>query len=95
MPKLETFEIGSQLRRAAVSIPLNIAEGYGKKKSTAEFKHFLTNAMGSCNEVSVLIDMCKDLGYFNDELYEELSFPYNVLGKRLNKLIQSWKESNF
>ena len=88
-PKFETYELGGQLRRAAISIPLNIAEGYGKKKSSAEFRHFLSNAMGSCNEVSVLIEMCKDLGYFDEEVYTNLSNSYDVLGKRINKLIQT------
>ena len=48
-PEYERYEIGSQLRRAAVSIPLNIAEGYGKKESDADFKRFLKMALGSNN----------------------------------------------
>ena len=66
-PSIEQYEIGAQIRRAAMSIPLNIAEGYGKKSSELDFKRFLKMAMGSCNE---------------------------VLGRRLNTLIQKWK-SNF
>ena len=61
-PEIERHELGSQLRRAATSIPANIAEGYGRKNSAAEFKHFLRNALGSGNEVRVFIDMTKDLG---------------------------------
>ena len=45
------------MRRAAVSIPANIAEGYGRKNSSAEFKHFLRNALGSSNEISVLLKL--------------------------------------
>lgn len=47
MPEYERRELGYQLRKAAISIPANIAEGYGRKESEAEFKHFLRNALGS------------------------------------------------
>ncbi len=89
-PRHEMYEIGSQLRRAAISIPLNIAEGYGRKKHVNDFKNFLINALDSCNEVSVLIKMVKDLGY-NIPEYEELNEEYDHLGRQLNKLIQTWK----
>ena len=89
-PRHEMYEIGSQLRRAAISILLNIAEGYGRKKHVNDFKNFLINALGSCNEVSVLIEMVKDLVY-NIPEYEELNEEYDHLGRQLNKLIQTWK----
>lgn len=91
LPETEKYELSSQIRRAAVSIPLNIAEGYGRKDSKAEFKHFLRNALGSCNEMRVLIDMCKDLGYFEEKVYLSLAEEYEVLGKQINKLIRTWK----
>ncbi len=89
-PKQEMYELGSQLRRAAISIPLNIAEGYGRKTYTGDFKKFLIIALGSCNEVAVLLEMAKDLGYLG-ESYEELKEEYDHLGRQLNKLIQNWK----
>jgi four helix bundle protein len=52
LPRYETYEIVNQLRRAALSIVLNIAEGYGKQ-SVADFKRFLSISIGSCNEVCV------------------------------------------
>ncbi len=91
LPQIEQFELGRQLRRAATSIPLNIAEGYGRKKSTADFKHFLSNALGSCNEVRVLLDLLKDLGYLETTLYNEFSNAYEILGRRLYTLIVKWK----
>jgi four helix bundle protein len=90
-PATEKYEIASQIRRAAMSIPLNIAEGYGRKDSKAEFKHFLRNALGSCNEVSVLLDMVKDLNYLDETLYQDFKENYEILGKQLNKLISNWK----
>ena len=89
-PKHEQYEIGSQLRRAALSIPLNIAEGYGKKQSSAEFKRFLQIAMGSCNEVEVLLEYVLDFGYISQEEHEEIFDRYVQLGKQLNILNQKW-----
>lgn len=62
-PEHERYELGRQLRRAALSIPLNIAEGYGKKVSSADFKRFILMALGSCNEVQVIIEFAKDFDY--------------------------------
>ena len=88
LPTPEKFELGAQLRRAAVSIPANIAEGYGRKNSVAEFKHFLRNALGSSNEMQVLVQLAIDLGYWTDV---EVVNQYNELGKQIYSLIQVWK----
>ena len=61
-PKEEKYGIISQMRRASISIALNIAEGNAKRESKQEFKRFLQMSMGSANEMSVLIDFAKDLG---------------------------------
>ena len=87
-PETERYELGAQLRRAAVSIPANIAEGYGRKKSKLEFKHFLRNSLGSCNEVQVLLSISKDLGYKVDQEYIQ---QYDQLGKQIYSLIEVWK----
>ena len=91
-PEQERYEIGKQLRRAAISIPLNIAEGYGKKESIADFKRFLKMSLGSCNEVQVLNDMCKDLQYINEETHKKFIESYYILGRRISKLISNWKK---
>ena len=89
-PQFEQFELGSQLRRATKSIPLNIAEGYGKKASPAEFKRFLTMALGSNDEVRVQLRYCRDLGYLNDEQYVHHDKEYVETGKMLMKLLNTW-----
>jgi len=61
-PKTEVYGLVNQLRRAAVSIPANIAEGF-KKKSSAEKCHFLTIAYSSLEEVRYYLILSHDLGY--------------------------------
>lgn len=90
-PKHELYELGSQLRRAATSIPLNIAEGYGRRGTSGEFKQFLRTALGSCNEVMVLLEMIKDLGYLEATKYQELNEEYDHLARQIYRLIESWK----
>lgn len=92
-PRLEQHEIGSQLRRSALSIVLNIAEGYGRKDSAGEFQHFLRMAMGSCNEVRVLIELSKDLGYIDEDRYQELEEAYETIGRQLYRLREATKKS--
>ena len=90
-PIYERRELGSQLRRAATSIPINIAEGYGRKRSAEDFKRFLVIAMGSSNEVSVELSLAKDLGYLDTKTYEELNNECDQIGRIINKLIQVWR----
>ena len=66
-PEREKYGMTSQMQRAGISVALNIAEGYAKKSSQEEFKRFLLMALGSANEMSVLIDFSKDLGYITEE----------------------------
>ena len=90
-PAFELGELGSQLRRSSSSIPINIAEGYGRKKSSDDFKRFLVIALGSCDETSVLLDFAHDLNYLDEKSYVELKAKYDEIGKGLNKTIQVWK----
>lgn len=90
-PKHEIYEMGSQLRRAAVSIALNIAEGYGRKEHQQELKNFLLIARGSCNETKVLLQMVRDLGYVEESREAELEEKYDQIGKQLTSFIKAIK----
>ena len=81
----------SQMKRAATSIPLNIAEGYGKKENADEFKRFLLMAIGSCDEMRVLIDLSFDLGFVNKEKHDRMDNEYDEIGKMLTMLRRNWK----
>ena len=87
-PTEELYGMTSQMRRASVSIALNVAEGYAKRESQQEFKRFLTMAIGSANEMSVLLDFSKDFGYIDEQTYQKASKEYDEIGKMLNVLIQ-------
>ena len=90
-PERERYGMGDQIRRAAMSIPMNIAEGYGKQESGAEFKRYLRMAMGSANEVSVLLAFAEDLGYAEEGVCREMQKRYEEIGRMLNGLIKAVK----
>ena len=91
LPKEEMYGLASQVRRAALSVPLNIAEGYGKRESAAEFKRFLSMAKGSCDEMKVLADFMKDLGFIGEEEHRTVRGGYDEIGKMLYALMKKWK----
>jgi len=87
-PKTETYGLVSQLRRAAVSIPSNIAEGQARL-STGEFKQFLGNARGSLMEVETRILLAQELGYLEIAEGESLLGAAAEVGRILNGLLNS------
>ena len=90
-PKPETYGLTSQIRRAAVSVPSNIAEGQGRLTS-GEFCHFLGQARGSLLELDTQVAIALDLTYLKPDQYEILDREiYQVLGL-LNRLIESLRK---
>ena len=87
-PKIETYGLTSQLRRAAVSVPSNIAEGQARL-STGEFKQFLGNARGSLMEVETQILIARDLGYLEQNQGDALLSDAAEVGRILNGLLAS------
>lgn len=70
-PQKETYGLASQMQRAAVSIPSNIAEGH-IRAHTKEFLQFLYMALGSCAELETQCVIAKELGYSNEETFNKL-----------------------
>jgi four helix bundle protein len=87
-PKPETYGLVAQLRRAAVSIPSNIAEGQARL-STAEFKQSLGHARGSLMEVETQILISQELGYLEHDQSEQLLSASAEVGRILNGLLNS------
>lgn len=85
-PKDEIYSLTNQIRRAAASIPANIAEGCGKN-SKLDFANFLNIALGSSNESEYYLLLSKDLKYLKEEDYSELLKTINEVKAMLIALI--------
>lgn len=84
-PKEEQFNVTSQLRRASVSIPTNIAEGCGRN-SDKEFNQFLNIALGSVSETEYLIILSKDLSLLEGQISTSLLEKINQIKSKIYKL---------
>ena len=87
-PREELFGLSSQLRRASVSIPSNIAEGQ-QRKSTNEYKHHLSFSLGSLAEVDTQLVVATELHYVNEVDLQELQVLICEIRKMLNGLSSS------
>ena len=89
-PKEEKFGLTSQIRRAAVSIPANIAEG-AARQSPKEFAYFLSNAQGSASELETELLIAQRLGYLDEEVYSEMRTTLDSIGRMIVGLSQYLK----
>ncbi len=89
-PKSELFGLTNQLRRAAVSITSNIAEGFSRRSSKEKIQFYFM-AYGSLSEVENQLQIAKDIGYLDEDLFEDLMYLVNETGKLLNGLINKTK----
>lgn len=87
-PDDERYGLTSQIRRAAASIPMNIAEGSGRDTGP-DFRRFVYVAMGSANEVEYQLLLARDLSYVQRPVYDRLHGDLNEVKRMLTGLIQS------
>jgi four helix bundle protein len=90
-PPDEKYELTSQLKRAAYSVPFNIVEGCGRN-SDKDFTHFLDMALGSAHELEYCFLLAKDLSYIDSEKHKKLDKQVNVIKAMLINLIKSIRE---
>ena len=90
-PKEEVYGLAPQMRRAAISIAANIAEGSGRS-TIRDYLHFLYQARGSLREVQYYAHLVHRLGYIDDEAAPKLDSAVNEAGSALHGLIEYWEE---
>lgn len=86
LPKQEQFALSDQLRRAVVSVPSNIAEGYGRY-AVRDYNRFLSIARSSKNEVETQLYICVRLKYISENDIEKAFALCDEIGRMLNSLI--------
>lgn len=86
-PKNELYGLTSQIRRASVAIPSNIAEGQ-KRGHKAEYIQFLRIAYGSGAELETQLLIAKNIGYISESLFDTLNDSLEEIMKMLNRLIE-------
>ncbi|GAB4273196.1 MAG: hypothetical protein Kow0092_28510 [Deferrisomatales bacterium] len=89
-PREETYGLTPQLRRAALSVPTNIVEGYSRK-GKKELIHFLNVSLGSLAETKYLLHFAARLGYGDSEKLGQLEAGYDRLGQRLWRFYEAVK----
>ncbi len=92
-PKEEIFGLTSQMRRSAVSIPSNIAEGAGRN-TKKDFAHFLSISKSSANELETQILIAEGLKYIGSEKSEKLQSDIQEILRMITKFIQNLSSTN-
>jgi four helix bundle protein len=91
LPRHELYGLTSQMRRAAVSVPSNVAEGYARN-SRNELHHFLGQARGSLAELETQIEIARNLGYMEESTASKLLIDVAEIGRMLTGL-RTWSAS--
>ncbi len=84
-PNEEKFGLSSQINRCSISIPSNIAEGCSRT-SQKDFSRFLQISLGSSFELETQIEIAKEVGFIDEELYLEIILELNTIQKRIQSL---------
>lgn len=87
-PKEERYSLVDQLRRAAVSVPSNIAEGHGRSR-TGDYLRHLSIAVGSLHELETQVEIAMRLEYISDEVQKKLLGTCGGIGRMLGALIRA------
>jgi four helix bundle protein len=86
-PKEETYSLTAQMRRSAISIPSNVAEGF-RRFHNKEYKQFLYISSGSCGELETQVMIARKLGYIDEEQEGTLLEKLDHIGRMMSSLIK-------
>ncbi|OQP61521.1 hypothetical protein A3860_31855 [Niastella vici] len=93
-PPEEKYSLTDQIRRSSRSIAVNTAEGWGKRLYVGNFKRHLVDGMGSLEESKSWLLFAKDCNYIAIDIYNQLFAEAEVLGSKLRRLYDNWKDFN-
>jgi four helix bundle protein len=86
-PSIEQYSLANQIRRASKSVCANLGEGFSKQaQSKAEFRRFILMSIGSCGEVIIWTDYCRDLDYISTEIWNKWNQEYKEILRMLHSL---------
>ena len=92
-PREELYGLSSQIRRAAVSVPSNIAEGHGRL-GTGEYRQFLGIARGSNFELQTQLEIARALGFGDSKLLDEAEGLSHEVGKMIHGILEGIKDKD-
>jgi len=91
-PLEEKYSLVDQIRRSSRSVPVNIREGFAKRKYPDVFIRHLNDALGSSEETLAWLDFAYEANYIKKEKYDDLYKEYGVVGAMLYKLMNNWQK---
>ena len=86
-PRNEIYGLSSQMQKAAVSVPSNIAEGF-RRSHKKEYAQFLSIALGSLGELETQVEISKKLGYLGESVYQKTITDIEILCKMIQSLLK-------
>jgi four helix bundle protein len=93
-PAEERFGLASQMKRAAISIPANIAEGYGRRGTTGAYIYFLRISQGSTRELETLVELAAQLGFLSPDRFAPLNAAIVRTSMMLRRLLLVLEKRN-
>lgn len=90
-PKHEMYSLTDQIRRSSRSVPMNIREGFAKRKYKQVYIRHLVDALGSSEETRGWLEISRDCDYISKDTQTEFDKEYDIVCASLSKLIKSWE----